>query len=152
MRPETIEAYQQAAVRWATGGFEIMLTHNPLQSAPQADHRPADHVPGHGHPLPGRHCTRALAAGAAAGDLFDLRPVNLSIDVTTWLLFYAGFYLMQILLAFYTLGSFRWEALMLAAVSFPIYVQALINAFAGKQQRWHVTGGASKTLITVQLR
>jgi cellulose synthase (UDP-forming) len=75
---------------------------------------------------------------------FDLRPVNLSIDVTTWLTFYAGFYLMQILLAFYTLGSFRWEVLMLAAVSFPIYAQALVNAFAGKEQKWHVTGSTSK--------
>jgi cellulose synthase (UDP-forming) len=34
---------------------------------------------------------------------------------------------------------------MLAAVSFPIYVRALINAFAGKQQRWHVTGGTPKS-------
>ena len=32
---------------------------------------------------------------------------------------------MQIVLAFYTLGSFRWEVLMLAAVSFPIYISAL---------------------------
>ena len=39
--------------------------------------------------------------------------------------FYAGFYVMQIVLAFYTLGSFRWEVLMLAAVSFPIYISAL---------------------------
>jgi cellulose synthase (UDP-forming) len=47
---------------------------------------------------------------------------------------------MQILLAFYTLGSFRWEVLMLATASFPIYHQALINAFSGKEQKWHVTG------------
>jgi cellulose synthase (UDP-forming) len=70
--------------------------------------------------------------------------VNLSIDWTTWLLFYAGFYLMQILLAFYTLGSFRFEVLMLAAVSFPIYVQALFNAFVGKEQKWHVTGSKTR--------
>lgn len=75
---------------------------------------------------------------------FDLRPVNLHISWTTWLLFYAGFYLLQILLAFYTLGSFRWEVLMLAAVSFPIYTQALVNAFANKEQKWHVTGSRAK--------
>ena len=60
------------------------------------------------------------------------------------MLFYAGFYLLQILLAFYTLGSFRWEVLMLAAVSFPIYLSALVNAFAGKEQKWHVTGSTTK--------
>ena len=28
--PETVEAYTKQQLRWATGGFEIMLTHNPL--------------------------------------------------------------------------------------------------------------------------
>ena len=28
--PESIEAYTKQQLRWATGGFEIMLTHNPL--------------------------------------------------------------------------------------------------------------------------
>jgi len=75
---------------------------------------------------------------------FDLRPVNLTISWQTWLLFYAGFYLLQILLAFYTLGSFRWEVLMLAAVSFPIYISAFYNALTKKEQKWHVTGNKSK--------
>ena len=39
-------------------------------------------------------------------------------------MFYAGFYLMQILLAALTLGTFRWEVLLLAAKSFPIYLRA----------------------------
>jgi cellulose synthase (UDP-forming) len=60
------------------------------------------------------------------------------------LLYYAGFYVLQIALAFYTLGSFRWEVLTLAAVSFPIYTRALINAVAGKEQKWHVTGSKKK--------
>jgi cellulose synthase (UDP-forming) len=47
---------------------------------------------------------------------------------------------MQILLAFYTLGSFRWEVLMLATVSFPIYVKAFLNVVRGKDVAWHVTG------------
>jgi cellulose synthase (UDP-forming) len=75
---------------------------------------------------------------------FDLRPVNLTISWETWLLFYAGFYVLQVLLAFYTLGSFRWEVLMLAAVSFPIYISAFYNALTKKEQKWHVTGSTSK--------
>ena len=82
---------------------------------------------------------------------FDLRPVNLDITWQTWLLFYAGFYLMQIVLAFYTLGSFRWEVLMLAAVSFPIYISALWNAIAeeGAEVARHRRQGESQ--VTVQL-
>jgi cellulose synthase (UDP-forming) len=29
-------------------------------------------------------------------------------------------------------------------VSFPIYIRALINAFVGKEQKWHITGSRSK--------
>jgi cellulose synthase (UDP-forming) len=72
---------------------------------------------------------------------FDLRPMNLHISVLQWFLFYAGFYLLQIALAFFTLGSFRWEVLMLASVSFPIYVKALWNVLSGKDTAWNVTGG-----------
>ena len=51
---------------------------------------------------------------------------------------------MQIMIAFFTLGSFRWEVLMLAACSFPIYTKALWNAICRKEQSWHVTGQAGR--------
>jgi cellulose synthase (UDP-forming) len=141
--PETIEAYTKQQLRWATGGFEIMLTHNPLN--PRRRLTPDQRIM---YLVTATHYLTGIAPGLLLlvpplEIFFDLRPVNLSIDWTTWLLFYAGFYLMQILLAFYTLGSFRWEVLMLAAVSFPIYAQALLNAFVGKEQKWHVTGSRS---------
>ncbi|WP_230684985.1 hypothetical protein [Cellulomonas sp. JZ18] len=70
----------------------------------------------------------------------DLSPMDLTITPLTWLLYYAGFYVMQVVLAFYTLGSFRWEVLLLASVSFPIYVRALLNVVLRREQAWHVTG------------
>jgi cellulose synthase (UDP-forming) len=141
--PETIEAYTKQQLRWATGGFEIMLTRNPLN--PRRRLTPDQRIM---YLVTATHYLTGIAPGLLLlvppmEIFFDLRPVNLSIDWTTWLLFYAGFYVMQILLAFYTLGSFRWEVLMLAAVSFPIYTQALVNAFVGKEQKWHVTGSRS---------
>ena len=75
---------------------------------------------------------------------FDLAPMNLSVGIGQWLLYYAGFYFMQVVLALYSIGSFRWETLMLAAVSFPIYVKALVNALLGKEQSWHVTGTTTR--------
>jgi cellulose synthase (UDP-forming) len=48
---------------------------------------------------------------------------------------------MQIVLAFFTLGSFRWECLLLSTVSFPIYTRALFNVLTGRETHWHVTGG-----------
>jgi cellulose synthase (UDP-forming) len=75
---------------------------------------------------------------------FDLHPVNVDVGVGQWLLMYGGFYALQVLLAFFSVGSFRWEVLMLAAVSYPIYVKALVNAFLGREQQWHVTGTTTR--------
>ncbi|MBA8793212.1 cellulose synthase (UDP-forming) [Friedmanniella endophytica] len=142
--PETIEAYTKQQLRWATGGFEIMLTHNPLSPRRRLtlDQRLM-------YLVTATHYLTGIAPGLLLlvpplEIFFDLRPVNLHIGWETWLLFYAGFYVLQILLAFYTLGSFRWEVLMLAAVSFPIYAKALVNAIMGKEQKWHVTGSKTK--------
>jgi len=142
--PETIEAYTKQQLRWATGGFEIMFNHNPL--SPRRKLTMDQRIM---YLVTATHYLTGIAPGLLLmvpplEVFFDLRPVDLQIAWTTWLLFYAGFYLLQIVLAFYTLGSFRWEVLMLAAVSFPIYTQALINAFANKEQKWHVTGGRTK--------
>jgi cellulose synthase (UDP-forming) len=68
--------------------------------------------------------------------------VALGVPTSTWLMYYAGFYFMQVVVALYTMGSFRWETLMLASSSFPIYIQAMWNAVTRRERQWHVTGSA----------
>ncbi|MCB0911789.1 MAG: glycosyltransferase [Propionibacteriaceae bacterium] len=142
--PETIEDYTKQQLRWATGGFEILFTHNPLSPRRRLtlDQRLMYFVTS-------THYLTGIAPGVlllvpALEVFFDLRPVTLGTSFTEWALAYAGFYVMQILLASFTLGSFRWEVLLLSTASFPIYHQALLNAFSGKEQRWHVTGSAGR--------
>jgi cellulose synthase (UDP-forming) len=138
--PETVEAYTKQQLRWATGGFEIMLTHNPLSPKRKLtmDQRLQYFVTAT-HYLTGI-CPLLLLLVPPLQIYFNLTPMNLDLTIGTWLLYYAGFYVMQIVVAFYTLGSFRFEVLMLAAVSFPIYVRALVNAVFKREQKWHVTG------------
>jgi cellulose synthase (UDP-forming) len=138
--PETIESYTKQQLRWATGGFEILLRANPMGR--------------------GRHLTvdqRLQYFGTATFYLvgiapmlllvvpplqiyFGLTPISSDVPVLTWFLYYAGFYFMQIVVALYTIGSFRWETLMLATASFPIYARALVNAVTRRDQGWNVTG------------
>lgn len=138
--PETVEAYTKQQLRWATGGFEIMLTHNPLSRKRKLtmDQR-LQYTVTATHYLTGI-CPLLLLLVPPLQIFFNLTPMNLDLTIGTWLLYYAGFYVMQIVVAFYTLGSFRFEVLMLAAVSFPIYVRALVNAVFKREQKWHVTG------------
>lgn len=142
--PDTIEAYTKQQLRWATGGFEILFTHNPLNPRhPLTIDQRLMYLVTATHYLTGI-MPGVLMLVPALEIFFDLRPVTLGTSVLSWFLFYAGFYLMQVVLAFYTLGSFRWQVLLLAAASFPIYHQALVNAFIGKEQKWHVTGARTK--------
>jgi cellulose synthase (UDP-forming) len=142
--PETIEDYTKQQMRWATGGFEILFTHFPL--APwrklTADQRIQYFVTAT-HYLVGI-VPLLLLLVPPLEIFFDLRPVNVTVNWLTWLAFYFGFYGLQIVLAFNTMGSFRLETLMLASVSFPIYLKALLNVLGGANQSWHVTGGKRK--------
>ncbi|MCC2309354.1 glycosyltransferase family 2 protein [Cellulomonas chengniuliangii] len=142
--PETIEAYTKQQLRWATGGFEIMFTHNPLSKKRNLnlDQRLQYWVTST-HYLTGI-APLLLLLVPPLQVYFGLTPMQLHMSPLTWALAYAGFYVMQIVVAFYTLGSFRWETLMLATVSFPIYVRALVNAFFRREQQWHVTGSLGR--------
>ena len=142
--PDTIEAYTKQQLRWATGGFEILFTHNPFspKRSLSLDQRLMYFV-----------TATFYLTGIAPGILLfvpalevflDLHPVNLQVSTTTWFVYYSGFYLLQILLAALTLGTFRWEVLVLAANSFPIYLKALRNAFLGVDTKWHVTGATDR--------
>ena len=142
--PETIEAYTKQQLRWATGGFEIWFRANPFSRARRLT--PDQRIM---YGITATHYLTGIAPGALLfvppmEIYFDLHPVNLSVGVGQWLLMYAGFYVLQVLLAFFSVGSFRWEVLMLAAVSYPIYVKALVNAFVGREQKWHVTGSTTR--------
>lgn len=142
--PETIEDYTKQQMRWATGGFEILLTRSPLNPKRKltVDQRIQYFVTAT-HYLVGI-VPLLLILVPPLEIFFDLRPVNLTVTWFTWVLFYFGFYGLQVMLAFNTMGSFRPETLMLASVSFPIYLRALINVISGREQAWHVTGSRRK--------
>ncbi len=142
--PQTIEAYSKQQLRWATGGFEIWFRANPL--SPRRNLTLDQRIM---YAITATHYLTGIAPGLlllvpALEIYLDLQPVSVSVGVGQWLLMYAGFYLMQILLALFSMGSFRWEVLMLAAVSYPIYLRALANAWTGREQKWHVTGTTTR--------
>ena len=142
--PDTVEDYTKQQLRWASGGFEILMRHNPLNPRRHLtmDQR-LQYTVTATHYLVG--ITPLLLLLVPPLEIyFDLRPVNLTVTWLTWLLFYLGFYGLQIMLAFNTMGSFRPATLVMATVSFPIYIRAFINVFSGREQKWHVTGAAGK--------
>jgi cellulose synthase (UDP-forming) len=140
--PESVEAYSKQQLRWATGAFEILLRHNPLSRKRNltTDQRIQYLTTGTFY-LNGI-APALLLMVPPLQIYFDLTPVALGVPTSTWLMYYAGFYFMQVVVALYTMGSFRWETLMLASSSFPIYIQAMWNAVTRRERQWHVTGSA----------
>ena len=154
--PETIETYTKQQLRWATGGFEILLQSNPFSRKRKLslDQR-----------LQYFGTATFYLTGITPGILLlvppmqiflGLKPINSGVPFSTWLIYYLGLYGMQVVVALYTIGSFRWETLMLATASFPIYGRALFNAVFRRDQKWHVTGSTTKkaspfNFITQQL-
>lgn len=140
--PESVEAYSKQQLRWATGAFEILLRHNPLSRKRRltTDQR-IQYLTTATFYMNGI-APALLLAVPPLQIYFDLTPVALGVPTGTWLMYYAGFYFMQVVVALYTMGSFRWETLMLASASFPIYIQALWNAITRRERQWHVTGSA----------
>lgn len=144
--PDRIETFTKQQVRWATGAFEILLTHNPLSRKRRltTDQK-----------LQYLTTTTFYFSGIVPLALIllpplqiylNLTPVSLGVPLGQWILYYCGFYVMQIVMAFYIIGKFRWETLLLSAVSFPIYTKALFNAVFRRSGTWHVTGsGGGRT-------
>jgi cellulose synthase (UDP-forming) len=141
--PETIEAYTKQQQRWAQGGFEILLRHNPLSRRRELtlDQR-VQYLGSSAFYLTG--VAPALLLLVPPLHIFlNLTPVDLDVPVATWAMYYAGFYVMQVVVALFTMGSFRWEALIMATASFPVYLRALWNAWRRRDTTWHVTGAGA---------
>lgn len=136
--PDTVKSYSKQQLRWATGGFQILLRHNPLTKKLTIDQK-LQYIGTTTYYMYG-FAVMALLLLPPLHIFFNLTPVNLSISFESWLVYYLGFYGIQVFLAFYTMGSFRFETVVLGTVSAPIYIRAFFNALFGKEESWQATG------------
>lgn len=141
--PENIEAYTKQQTRWATGAFEILFQANPLLNRRLTVDQRLQYF-GTATFYLGGVVTFALLLLPPLQIFLDLTPIDAGLPLWQWAMYYSGFYLMQIVVAVYTIGSFRWETLLLSTVSFPMYIRALGNALLRRDRAWHVTGRAGR--------
>jgi cellulose synthase (UDP-forming) len=142
--PDTIKAYSMQQLRWATGGFEVLLHYRPLSRKRRLTIDQKLQYFGTSTYYLNGIAAFLLLLLPPLQIFFNLTPVNLHISTLTWALYYCGFYVMQIVVAFYTMGGFKLETLMLANASFPLYIRAFFNALFKRDRGWHVTGRIGK--------
>ena len=137
--PETLMAYAKQQLRWATGSFEIFIYHNPLFQRKLTIDQRLQYFATTSYYFVGFSVLLLLLLPPLQ-IFFNLSPISTSIPAWQWALLYSGFYVSQLILAFYTMGGFKLKTLMLANVSFPIYVKAFFNALFRRDQAWQATG------------
>lgn len=140
--PETIMAYSKQQLRWATGSFEIFLQSNPLTRRRLTVDQRLQYFATTSYYFIG-FSSLLLLLLPPLQIFFNLSPIATTIPVWQWALLYSGFYLSQLVLAFYTMGGFKFKTLMLSVVSFPIYIKAFFNALTRRDQAWHATNAKS---------
>lgn len=140
--PETLKAYSKQQLRWATGSFEIFLRHNPLFARKLTIDQRLQYFATTSYYFVGFSVLLLLLLPPLQ-IYFNLSPISTSIPVWQWALMYSGFYITQLILAFYTMGGLKIKTLMLANTSFPIYIKAFFNALFRRDQAWSATNTVS---------
>jgi cellulose synthase (UDP-forming) len=136
--PETLKAYSKQQLRWATGSFEIFLRHNPLFARKLTVDQRLQYFATTSYYFVGFSVLLLLLLPPLQ-IFFNLSPIATTIPAWQWALMYSGFYVSQLVLAFYTMGGFKLKTLMLSNASFPIYIKAFFNAFSKQDQAWDAT-------------
>jgi len=136
--PETIKAYSKQQLRWATGSFEIFLTHNPLFNKKLTFDQRIQYLSStmfyfNGFAIAGLLLLPALQI------FFNLTPIALAIPFWQWALLYSGFYVTQLLLSMYIMGGLKFQTLLLSTASFSIYMKAFVNALRRRDEAWEAT-------------
>jgi cellulose synthase (UDP-forming) len=135
-------AYSKQQLRWATGSFEIFLRSNPLFMRRLTVDQRLQYFATTSYYFIGFSVLLLLLLPPLQ-IYFNLSPISTTIPIWQWALMYSGFYISQLVLAFYTMGGFKFKTLMLSNVSFPIYIKAFFNALTRHDQAWHATNTVS---------
>jgi cellulose synthase (UDP-forming) len=136
--PETIAAYTKQQLRWATGGFEILISHNPLRSKKLAFDQKMQYLATVTFYLLGFAMALLIMVPPLAIFL-DLTPVYVSTSFFDWFAHYAAFYGFYFGITLYCMGGLKIETIILAAGSFPTYIKAFWNALISRSVRWSAT-------------
>lgn len=140
--PETLKAYSKQQLRWATGSYEIFLKHNPMLARKLTMEQRLQYLATTSYYFVGFSVLLLLLLPPLQ-IFFNLSPISTALPFWQWALLYSGFYVTQLLLAFYTMGGLKLKTLLLANGSFPIYIKAFWNALRNRDLAWSATNAKS---------
>jgi cellulose synthase (UDP-forming) len=149
LAPDSLLSFFKQQFRWAYGAFEVMLRGGLFRRGTRltVDQR-------FQYLLAGVNYLLSLAALVlmclpAAYLLFGLSPIR--SDISVWIVHYAPFYLLIMLVTVMQLGGYKPSAVVTSLAAAPVHVRALVMAIFKRQVRWTVTNAGPRGLPGVEL-
>ncbi|GIF22875.1 cellulose synthase (UDP-forming) [Actinoplanes tereljensis] len=148
LAPDSLLPYFKQQFRWAYGAFEVMLRGGLLRRSVLTIDQRFQYL------LAGINYLLSLAALIlmclpAVYLLFGLSPIR--ADMSTWLVHYAPFYVLIMIVTIVQLGGFKLSAIVTSIGAAPIHVRALVMAIFKRHVKWTVTNSGATGLPGVQL-
>jgi cellulose synthase (UDP-forming) len=148
LAPDSLLSYFKQQFRWAYGAFEVMLRGGLFRGKGLTVDQRFQYL------LAGVNYLLSLAALVlmclpSVYLLFGLSPIR--SDISTWLVHYAPFYLLIMLVTVMQLGGFKPSAIVTSIGAAPVHVKALVMAIFKRKVRWTVTNAGPTGLPGVEL-
>jgi cellulose synthase (UDP-forming) len=148
LAPDSLLPYFKQQFRWAYGAFEVMLRGGLLRrSALTVDQRFQYLLAGVNYLL--SVAALILMCLPAVYLLFGLSPIR--ADMSTWLVHYAPFYVLIMVVTVLQLGGFKLAAVVTSIGAAPVHVRALVMAIFKRHVTWTVTNAGPTGLPGVEL-
>lgn len=148
LAPDSLLPYFKQQFRWAYGAFEVLLRGGLYRrKGLTLDQRFQYSLAGVNYLL--SVAALVLMCLPAVFLLFGISPIR--ADTSTWLVHYAPFYFLIMLVTVVQLGGFKLSAIVTSLGAAPVHVRALIMAIFKRHVRWTVTNTGPAGLPGVEL-
>ncbi|MCA2218245.1 glycosyltransferase family 2 protein [Jidongwangia harbinensis] len=148
LAPDSLLPFFKQQFRWAYGAFEVMFRGGLFRRGGLTMDQRVQYL------LAGVNYLLSVAALIlmclpAVYLLFGFSPIR--TDINTWLVHYAPFYLLIMLVTVVQLGGFKPAAIVTSIAAAPVHVRALVMALFKRKVRWTVTNAGPTGLPGVEL-
>lgn len=148
LAPDSLLPFFKQQFRWAYGAFEVLFRGGLFRRGPLTmDQRIQYLLAGVNYLLSA--AALVLMCLPAAYLLFGLSPIR--TDISTWIVHYAPFYLLIMLVTIVQLGGFKPAAIVTSIAAAPVHVRAFVMALFKRKVRWTVTNAGPTGLPGVEL-
>lgn len=138
--PDSLQSYMKQQLRWAGGGFTLLLKKNPLFNSNLSIDQRIQYFLTSIFYFQG-FVILAMIIFPLLLIFFNIKPV--SADGYSWAIRYIPYLLFQFITVLILTSKFSWQAFVLSINSFPAYIKAFFQVLNNKTTVWEVTGNSS---------